>query len=66
MITKKEQIIEYFKSGIKNKKEFNLDSFLKELGIEIDKIESHKDQRVESNSQKEIPNNKICMTPNNS
>ena len=31
MITKKEQIIEYFKSGIKNKKEFK-------IGIEHEKF----------------------------
>ncbi|MDA9759041.1 glutamate-cysteine ligase family protein [Candidatus Pelagibacter sp.] len=49
MITKKEQIIEYFKSGIKNKKEFK-------IGIEHEKFlfNSHNNKRIDYQKIKEM------------
>ena len=49
MITKKEQIIEYFKSGIKNKKEFK-------IGIEHEKFlfDSQSNKRIDYQKIKEM------------
>ena len=49
MITKKEQIIEYFKSGIKNKKEFK-------IGIEHEKFlfDSQNNKRIDYQKIKEM------------
>ena len=49
MITKKEQIIEYFKSGIKNKKEFK-------IGIEHEKFlfNSQNNKRIDYQKIKEM------------
>ena len=49
MITKKEQIIEYFKSGIKNNKEFK-------IGIEHEKFlfDSQNNKRIDYQKIKEM------------